>query len=178
MSDEHSNNDGEDSADPIQNLYLKVVESRDSFKRRLAAARRDGKPVSTGDIATVVEGDVFAMLLRILGLMQQMRDGIVEDMVDIDNRVDALESPSTMIMPEHATLFRECFAGTKDLIALLREKATLGDDAAKTLTDLSAKVDAAIAIVDEFTVSDDDSDDEADGDDDNDDEDDSTPPTM
>lgn len=154
-----------ESDDPVQKLYSQVKASKTSLQRRIDLGKRDDtKKLTAGALANELVGTVYPLLERLVEMFMQMDGAVAEKFAEVEVRLDSVETPGTVILPEDAAVFREVNVGARDLVQTLREKATLTPEVEQKLTEYLAVIDKADAILDEHTIEDGDDEDDDDGD--------------
>lgn len=151
------------TVDPIQAQYETILQSQALWKGRMEKAKRDAaKPITIGAVASVLDGDLYPLLLSTVGLIAQLRDGVAAQMSALEEQI-ASGGDGTSILPEDAAVLRQVVVDLRELIAVVRSAGSAGVVEAK-LVEMEGHATQAEALLDEATLVDEDEEDEGEAD--------------
>lgn len=154
------------ASDPLSKFHAKLEGALERLKRLLQGTSVDSKVVLAAVVGDVIPGmcELAAMLGAYGGNVSAKIDDFSMRFAELEARVDDLDAPATMIVPEDAQILNDALKGSAELIAQVKATPNLSAAMAESLSALDLKVKEALVIVDESMLEDDEGEDDEDDD--------------
>lgn len=129
----------EDDVDPLQSLHAEIMKQQ----ARILLLKNP----SAAGITQEMGATVLAIVLDVVVALTQVRDGHDEALIDLDDRLEAIEEEESKLTAEDAEKLHALVDTTKHLVEVIRGAGTQSPEVERALTLATTLADECAEII-------------------------------